>query len=116
MNASLTAPTVELQNSLVSLLPTLPEDVFRRKHSEDGRSLLGRQLSSATKLRVLTGVCSRWQQNMQDQLKTVYTESSAKVSTAIDELQLLMNFNSIITQAAAKTMGHLSLFSYLWEI
>ena len=47
------------------------------------------------------------QQNMQEQMKTIWSESkgngSAKVSFALDELQFLMDFNASITQAAAKT-------------
>ena len=57
------------------------------------------------------------QQNMKEQLKTVRTESkdksSSKVSIAMDELQYLMNFNSSITQAAAKTMEHLTEFVFI---
>ena len=49
---------------------------------------------------------------MQDQLKTLRSESkgnsSSKVSSAADELQFLMDFNCSITQAAAKSMEHLS--------
>ena len=52
------------------------------------------------------------QQNMQEQMKTIRTESkgkgSAKVSSAVEELQFLMDFNASITPAAAKTMEHLS--------
>ena len=51
------------------------------------------------------------QQNMQELFKTVRSEtkgkSSSKVSTAMEEMQYLMNFNSSICQAAAKTMEHL---------
>ena len=51
---------------------------------------------------------------MQDQLKTLRSESkgksSQKSSLAADELQYLMDFNASITQAAAKTMEHLSEF------
>ena len=54
---------------------------------------------------------------MQDQLKTVRTESNGKsfseVSTAMDELQYLMNYNASITQAAAKTMEHLAEFVFI---
>ena len=54
---------------------------------------------------------------MQDQLKNVRTESkgksSSKVSTAMEELQYLMNFNSSITQAAAKTMEYLTEFVFI---
>ena len=48
------------------------------------------------------------QQNMQEQLKTVCSESKgkglSKASSATEELQFLMDFNTSITQAAAKTM------------
>ena len=54
---------------------------------------------------------------MQDQLKTLLSESkgkgSSKVSSAADELQFLMDFNSSITQAAAKSMEHLSEFVFV---
>ena len=57
------------------------------------------------------------QQNMQDQLETVRSESkgksSSKVSNAMDKLQFLMDFNSSITQAAAKTMEHLTEFVFI---
>ena len=57
------------------------------------------------------------QQDMQDQLKTLRSESkgksSNKVSSAADELQYLMDFNASITQAAAKTMEHLSDFVFI---
>ena len=53
---------------------------------------------------------------MQDQLKTLRLESkgkySSKVSSATDELQFLMDFNSSIMQAAAKPMEHLSEFVF----
>ena len=55
------------------------------------------------------------QQNMQDQLKTESKgKSTSKVPTAMDELQYFINFNSSITQAAAKTMEHLT--SYPWTL
>ena len=57
------------------------------------------------------------QQNMQDQLKTLRSESKGKTShkssSAADELQYLMDFNASITQAAAKTMEHLSDFVFI---
>ena len=57
------------------------------------------------------------QQDMQSQLKTVHIDtkgkSSTKVSTAMDELQYLMDFNASISQAAAKTMEHLSEFVFI---
>ena len=57
------------------------------------------------------------QQDMQAQLKAIRAESkgksSSKVSSATDELQYLMEFNASITQAAAKTMGHLTDFVFI---
>ena len=57
------------------------------------------------------------QQNMQDQLKTLRLEgkgkTSHKSSSAADELQYLMDFNASITQAAAKTMEHLTDFVFI---
>ena len=57
------------------------------------------------------------QQSMQEQLKAVRTErkekSSTRVTTAMDELQNLMDFNSSITHAAAKTMEHLTEFVFI---
>ena len=57
------------------------------------------------------------QQNMQDQLKTLRSEgkgkTSHKSSSAADELQYLMDFNASITQAAAKTMEHLTEFVFI---
>ena len=54
---------------------------------------------------------------MQEQLKTVHSESkgkgSFKVSSANEELQFLMDFNASITQAAAKTMEHLTEFVFI---
>ena len=57
------------------------------------------------------------QQDMQSQLKTLPSESKgksfSKVSTSMDELQYLMDFNSSITQAAAKTMENLREFVFI---
>ena len=54
---------------------------------------------------------------MQEQFKTVRSKSkgksSSKVSTAMEEMQYLMNFNSSICQAAAKTMEHLTEFVFI---
>ena len=55
---------------------------------------------------------------MQSQLKIIRTDlskgkSSTKVSGAADELHFLMNFNSSITQAMAKTLEHLSDFVFV---
>ena len=56
-------------------------------------------------------------QNMKDQLKVLKAENkgkgSTKGSTAADELHYLMDFNSSITQAAAKSMEHLSEFIFI---
>ena len=52
------------------------------------------------------------QQDMQSQLKVIRLEhkgkSSSKLSTATEELQFLMDFNSSICQAMAKSMEHLT--------
>ena len=57
------------------------------------------------------------QQNMQEQFKIVRSESkgksSSKVSTAMEEMQYLMNFNASNSQAAAKTMEHLTDFVFI---
>ena len=54
---------------------------------------------------------------MQDQLKILRSESKGKSSrkspSAAGELQYLMDFNASITQAAAKTMEHLSDFVFI---
>ena len=51
---------------------------------------------------------------MQQQLKATRTEgkgkSASKVATASDKLQYLMDFNTSISKAMAKTMEHLSDF------
>ena len=52
------------------------------------------------------------QQDMQSQLKVIRLEhkgkSSSKLATATEELQFLMDFNSSICQAMAKSMEHLT--------
>ena len=57
------------------------------------------------------------QQDMNSQLKTVRLEGKGKGSTrsseALDELQHLMEFNSSITQSAAKAMEHLTDFVFV---
>ena len=57
------------------------------------------------------------QQNVQDQLKTLRSESkvksSSKVSSSAVELQFLMDFNSSITQAADKSMEYLLKFVFI---
>ena len=62
----------------------------------------------------------RVQQNMQNQLKTLRSESkgksSCKVSSAADKLHFLMDFNSSITQVAVRLWNtDQSLFSFPWE-
>ena len=51
---------------------------------------------------------------MKDQLKVLKSENKVKASShftaAADELNYLMDFNSSISQAAAKAMEHLSDF------
>ena len=61
---------------------------------------------------------SKVQSSMQVQLRKIQSEqskgkSSEKTSSATDELQYLMNFNSRITQCMAKTMHHLSEFVFI---
>ena len=58
------------------------------------------------------------QDSMQSQLKVMKAEfskgkSSSKVSQAVDELQVLMDFNSSITQSMAKTLEHLTDFVFV---
>ena len=57
------------------------------------------------------------QQSMQSQLKDIWVESkgksSVKVSTAVDELQYLLDFNSSVCQAMAKSMEHLTDFVFI---
>ena len=59
----------------------------------------------------------RVQQDMNSQLKAVRLEGKGKGSTrsseALDELQHLMEFNSSITQSAAKAMEHLTDFVFV---
>ena len=59
----------------------------------------------------------RVQQNMKDHIKTLASENkgkgSSKSSVAIDELNYLLDFNSSISQAAAKSMEHLSEFVFI---
>ena len=56
-------------------------------------------------------------QNMHTQLRTIRTESkgkaAGKVSTATDELQFLLDFNSSVCQAMAKAMEHLTDFVFV---
>ena len=57
------------------------------------------------------------QQNMNFQLKAIRVESkgktAAKVSSAVDELQFLLDFNSSVCQAMAKSMEHLTEFVFV---
>ena len=57
------------------------------------------------------------QQNMQSHLKTIRTESkgksAGKVSTATDELQFLLDFNSSVCHAMARAMEHLTDFVFV---
>ena len=58
------------------------------------------------------------QENMNSQLRAIRTDlskgkCSSKVSTAVEELQYLTDFNSSISQAMAKTMEHLSDFVFV---
>ena len=54
---------------------------------------------------------------MKEQLKVLKAEhkgkGSAKVSPAVDELHYLLDFNASISQAAAKSMEHLSEFVFV---
>ena len=54
---------------------------------------------------------------MKDQLKALKSDQkgkgSAKTSPAVEELQYLMDFNASISQAAAKSMEHLSEFVFI---
>ena len=54
---------------------------------------------------------------MNNQLKVVKVESkgktAAKVSSAVDELQFLLDFNSSVCQAMAKSMEHLTEFVFV---
>ena len=81
------------------------ETLRRRERSASEASVICNQAASFN--RCLFKV----QQNMQDQLKVLRAESkgkgSSKASSAADELQYLLNFNSSIKQAAAKSMEHL---------
>ena len=57
------------------------------------------------------------QEDMHGQLKSLRSEwkgkGSSKTTVVLDELRYLMDFNSSITQAAAKTMEHLSEFVFI---
>ena len=57
------------------------------------------------------------QQNMNSQLKAICVESKektqAKVSSAVDELQFLLDFNSSVCKVMAKSMEHLTEFVFV---
>ena len=57
------------------------------------------------------------QENMNTQLKAIRVESkgktATKVSSAVDELQFLQDFNSSVCQAMAKSMEHLTEFIFV---
>ena len=57
------------------------------------------------------------QQNMQSQLKDIRGDykgkSAVKASAAVDELQYLLDFNSSVCQAMAKSMEHLTDFVFI---
>ena len=57
------------------------------------------------------------QQNMQSHLKTIRTESkgksASKISTATDELQFLLDFNSNVCHAMARAIEHLTDFVFV---
>ena len=59
----------------------------------------------------------RVQKDMQNQLRSLRSDckgkGSSKSSNTMDKLKYLMDFNSNITQAAAKTMEHLSEFVFI---
>ena len=54
---------------------------------------------------------------MATQLKAIHVESKgkgpAKVSSAVDKLQFLLDFNSSVCQAMAKSMEHLTEFVFV---
>ena len=97
--------------SLVSLLPHLHGATFLRKHCEDGMSRQERPLLSAIKLPASIGAFLRF--NKACKRSESKGKGSTKASTATDELQYLMHFNSSITQAAAKMMEHLTKFVFI---
>ena len=53
------------------------------------------------------------QQSMKDQLKSEQKGKGSAVSPAVEELQCLLDFNASISQAAAKSMEHLSEFVFI---
>ena len=88
----------------------ISQDTLRRERTAREASVLCNQATSFN--RCLFKV----QADMQSQLRTVHGEGkgkgSAKVSEATEELQFLMEFNSSITQAAAKAKEHLTEFVF----
>ena len=63
------------------------------------------------------GCLLKIQQSMQSQLKAVRVESKgktpAKVATAVDELQFVLDFNSSVCRVMAKSMEHLTEFVFV---
>ena len=95
------------QSGLASTHPTsrrIPQETLRRweKFAREATVICNQAAS-------LNRCLFKVQQNMQEQLKNVRSDSKGN-SSAKDEMQYLMNFNSSICQAAAKTMEHLSEF------
>ena len=103
------------QSGLTSTPPALrrlsQETLRRWEKSARGATVICNQAASFN--RCLFKV----HQNMQGQMKTVWTESkgkgSVKVPSAMEQLQFLMDFNASITPAAAKTMEHISEFLFI---
>ena len=103
------------QSGITSTLPTsrrISQETLRRwEKSAREATVICNQAASFN--RCLFKV----QQNMQEQCKIVRSESkgksSSEVSTAMEEMQYLMNFNSSICQAAAKSMEHLTEFVFI---
>ena len=87
------------------------ETLRRWKRSAREASVICNQTASFNRCLV------RVQQNMKEQLKVLKAEHkgkrSAKVSPAVDELHYLLDFNASISQAAAKSMEHLSDFVFI---
>ena len=102
------------QSGLTSTPPAskhISQEALRREKSAREATVICNQAASFNRC------LFRVQQDMQSQLKTLRVDSkgkgSSKASGALDKLQYLMDFNSSITQAAAKTMEHLSEFVFI---
>ena len=101
------------QSGLTSTPPAsrcLSQETLRRwEKSSREATVICNQAASFNRFKV--------QQSMQEQMNTIQTESKGKgskrMSSAMDELQFLMDFNASITQATAKTMEHLSEFVFI---